>query len=85
MAYTVDEMKNEIERLNREFKDLSDAYEDLIFKVIIYLNNKEYNMLLKEILETEYFNKKDIIDMLIKEREENDIKISVYRKEHLEN
>lgn len=75
MAYTVDEMKNEIERLNREFKDLSDAYEDLIFKVIIYLNNKEYNMLLKEILETEYFNKKDIIDMLIKERE----------KEHLEN
>ena len=75
MAYTVDEMKNEIERLNREFKDLSDAYEDLIFKVIIYLNNKEYNMLLKEILETEYFNKEDIIDMLIKERE----------KEHLEN
>lgn len=71
MAYTVDE----IERLNREFKNLSDAYEDLIFEVITYLNNKDYNMLLKKILETEYFDKEDIIDMLIKERE----------KEHLEN
>lgn len=68
--YTVDELKNEIDRLiNEDFKNLLNSYENLIFRAVNYLNRKEYNALLKEILETEYFNKEDIIDMLIEERE----------------
>ena len=70
-GYTVQEMKNELERLNIDFKNLSNAYENLIFKVIIYLNKREYNMLLKEVLKTEYFEKDDVIEMLIEEREYN--------------
>lgn len=67
-GYTVEQLKNELERLNKDFKILSDAYEDLIFEIVICLNKKEYNILLKKLLKMEYFEKDDIIEMLIEER-----------------
>jgi len=71
-GYTIDELKNEIERLNKDFKNLLDAYECLMCKIAIHLNKKDYNMLLKEVLRSEYFNKDDVIDMLIEEREKSE-------------
>jgi len=41
-------------------------------KIAIHLNKKDYNMLLKEVLRSEYFNKDDVIDMLIEEREKSE-------------
>lgn len=69
-GYTVDEMKNEIERLNRDIRSLDKEYECLIHKVADCLIRKNDIGLLRYILETEYFNKQDIIELFL----EGDIK-----------
>lgn len=71
-VYTVDQLKNEIERLNRDIKTLDKAYEDLILFTLDCIKDKKYNDLLKWILESEYFEKEDIIELLIEERMKNE-------------
>ena len=66
--YTVDEMKNEIERLNKDLKLLDEEYANTIYKVANCLIRKNDIELLRYILETEYFNKQDIIELLLEER-----------------
>lgn len=66
--YTVDEMKNEIERLNKDLKLLDEEYENTIYKVANCLIRKNDAELLRYVLETEYFNKQDIIELLLEER-----------------
>ena len=66
--YTVDEMKNEIERLNKDLKLLDEEYENTIYKVVNCLIRKNDIELLRYVLETEYFNKQDIIELLLEER-----------------
>ena len=66
--YTVDEMKNEIERLNKDLKLLDEEYSNTIYKVANCLIRKNDAELLRYVLETEYFNKQDIIELLLEER-----------------
>lgn len=64
--YTVDEMKNEIERLNKDLKLLDEEYENIIYKVANCLIRKnDVELLIRYVLETEYFNKQDIIELLL--------------------
>ena len=66
--YTIDEMKNEIERLNKDLKLLDEEYENTIYKVANCLIRKNDVELLRYVLETEYFNKQDVIELLLEER-----------------
>lgn len=77
--YTVDEMKNEIERLNKDLKLLDEEYENIIYKVANCLIRKNDVELLRYVLETEYFNKQDVIELLLEERKhlENSIERNI--------